>query len=164
MRSYYISTLLFLSLHNDENPSATSTNEKVTQYFKMMTATTTTMMCVCRPTSTHRPHPIETIPSTKLKALRRMGLEMKDVIKLGRRGVGEGVVYQIRNKWRTSEIAKLYCGGKAGINMKEIVDRLEEKTGGVVVHRAGGSVFLYRGNVNHDWSAEANNDTECNEE
>jgi len=89
----------------------------------------------------------DAIPPTKLRELRRMGLEMKDVIKLGRLGVGEGVVYQIRNRWRTSEIAKLYCGGKAGINMKEIVDRLEEKTGGIVVHRAGGSVFLYRADV-----------------
>lgn len=92
-------------------------------------------------------NPLEAIPPTKLKALRRMGLEMKDVIKLGRLGVGEGVVYQIRNRWKTSEIAKLYCGGKAGINMKEIVDRLEERTGGIVVHRAGGSVFLYRADV-----------------
>jgi RNA-binding protein YhbY len=90
---------------------------------------------------------LESIPPSKLRELRRTGLEMKDVIKLGRLGVGEGVIYQIRNRWKTSEIAKLYCGGKAGINMKEIVDRLEEKTGGIVVHRAGGSVFLYRADV-----------------
>jgi hypothetical protein len=43
------------------------------------------------------------------------------------------------------QVAKLYCGGKAGVNMKVMVEALERETGGVVIHKAGGSVFLYRG-------------------
>lgn len=42
-------------------------------------------------------------------------------------------------------MAKLYCGGKAGVNMKAMAEALERETGGVVIHRAGGSVLLYRG-------------------
>lgn len=47
------------------------------------------------------------------------------------------------------QVAKLYCGGKAGINMKAMAATLEQETGGIVIHRSGGSVFLYRGG-NHD--------------
>lgn len=120
--------------------------------------------------------PVDSIDPIKLKALRRLGLEMRDVIKLGRLGVGAGALHQIRNRWRTSEarrplflshlcytcpslsiltpnfflfvqVAKLYCGGKPGVNMKAMAEALERETGGVVIHRAGGSVFLYRGDA-----------------
>ena len=89
--------------------------------------------------------PLSRIPPEKLKSLRRLGLEMQDVIKLGRLGVGQGVKQQIHNRWKTSEVAKLYCGGKPGVNMKAMAEALERETGGIVVHRSGGSVFLYRG-------------------
>lgn len=81
----------------------------------------------------------------QLKALRRQGLELTDRIKLGRKLVAPGVVQQIFNRWNTVEVAKLRCEGKAGYNMKLIVERLEAGTGGVVIHKAGGTVLLYRG-------------------
>lgn len=46
------------------------------------------------------------------------------------------------------QVAKLYCGGKAGTNMKLMAEALERETGGIVIHRSGGSVYLYKG----DWS------------
>jgi hypothetical protein len=36
--------------------------------------------------------------------------------------------------------------------MKRMLEELEQRTGGVVLNRAGGTVFLYRG---ENWSAEA---------
>lgn len=47
---------------------------------------------------------LDSIPAGKLKELRRLGLSMKDIIKLGRRGVGGGVVGQIFARWNTSEV------------------------------------------------------------
>ena len=43
-----------------------------------------------------------------------------------------------------AQIAKLRCEGKHAANMKLLVAQLEERTGGIVVHKAGGTVFLYR--------------------
>jgi hypothetical protein len=43
------------------------------------------------------------------------------------------------------QVAKLYCGGKAGVNMKLMAEALERETGGIVIHRSGGSVYLYKG-------------------
>lgn len=50
------------------------------------------------------PSRIDSIPPEKLKTLRRLGLEMKDVIKIGRLGVGKGIIQQINNRWQTSEV------------------------------------------------------------
>ena len=50
------------------------------------------------------PSRLDSIPPEKLKSLRKIGLEMKDVIKLGRLGVGKGIIQQIRNRWQTSEV------------------------------------------------------------
>lgn len=51
---------------------------------------------------------LDQIPIEKLKALRKLGLSMKDVIKLGRRGVAPSVVVQIQNRWRTSEVRNFF--------------------------------------------------------
>jgi hypothetical protein len=50
------------------------------------------------------PSRIDSIPPEKLKSLRKIGLEMKDVIKVGRLGVGKGLIQQISNRWQTSEV------------------------------------------------------------
>ena len=50
---------------------------------------------------------LDAIPPPLLKALRRQGLQMKDAIKLGRLGVGDGMVEQIRRRWNTSEVGNL---------------------------------------------------------
>lgn len=50
------------------------------------------------------PSRLDSIPPEKLKSLRKIGLEMKDVIKLGRLGVGKGIIQQIKNRWQTSEV------------------------------------------------------------
>jgi hypothetical protein len=43
------------------------------------------------------------------------------------------------------QVAKVYCHGKLAADMRARSAELEALTGGVVVHRAGGVVFLYRG-------------------
>lgn len=47
---------------------------------------------------------LDSIPPARLKELRRKGHEQKDIIKLGRRGVCEPLVAQIKNRWKTSEV------------------------------------------------------------
>ena len=43
------------------------------------------------------------------------------------------------------QVARVYCHGKHAANMKVLVQQLEAATGGMVVHKAGGTVLLYRG-------------------
>lgn len=44
------------------------------------------------------------LPAERLKQLRRDGLALKDVIKVGRLGVAEGIAVQVRQRWNTSEV------------------------------------------------------------
>ena len=46
----------------------------------------------------------DSLSAERLKQLRRDGLEIKNVIKLGRKGVADGLVLQIRQRWNTSEV------------------------------------------------------------
>jgi RNA-binding protein YhbY len=97
-----------------------------------------------------RPSSIEDLPPARLKALRRMALEVRDVIKVGRRGVSAGLISQIHNRWRTSEVARLYCHGRPAADMKALADALQKATSGVVIHRSGGSIYVWRGDC---WDA-----------
>ena len=54
---------------------------------------------------------LDAIPPPLLKALRKQGQQLQDTIKLGRLGVGEGLVEQIRRRWNTTEVrvVALHC-------------------------------------------------------
>ena len=45
------------------------------------------------------------------------------------------------------QVVKLRCAGKHAVDMKALAASLEQRTGGVVVHRSGGTVFLWSGEV-----------------
>lgn len=51
----------------------------------------------------------DSLPPERLKQLRRDGLALKDVIKMGRRGPAEGLASQVRQRWNTSEVSKAGC-------------------------------------------------------
>jgi hypothetical protein len=50
---------------------------------------------------------LQALDPATLKALRREGLQLKAAIKLGRLGVGEGLVEQIRRRWHTTQVRRL---------------------------------------------------------
>ena len=52
------------------------------------------------------PSKADALPPERLKQLRRDGLAMKDVIKMGRRGPAEGLANQVRQRWNTSEVRR----------------------------------------------------------
>lgn len=47
------------------------------------------------------------LPPERLKQLRRDGLALKDVIKMGRRGAADGLAKQVQQRWNTSEVRRL---------------------------------------------------------
>ncbi|KAK9828915.1 hypothetical protein WJX72_002774 [[Myrmecia] bisecta] len=87
----------------------------------------------------------DALPKAKVKRLVTEGLKITTPIKLGRKGVWEDLVFQIRNRWRTSEVVRLYCHGKHAANMRVVAEQLEKQSGGIIVQRAGGTILLYRG-------------------
>ncbi|KAK1664601.1 hypothetical protein QYE76_052760 [Lolium multiflorum] len=81
--------------------------------------------------------------------------EVRDLIKphmshnrqlnIGRDGLTHNMLEMIHCHWRRQEICKVRCRGVPTVDMKNLCHHLEEKSGGKVIKRVGGVVFLYRG-------------------
>lgn len=58
------------------------------------------------PAAAPAPAAADSLAPDRLKQLRRDGMALKDVIKMGRRGVAEGLTKQIQQRWNTSEVRR----------------------------------------------------------
>ncbi|XP_062151304.1 CRM-domain containing factor CFM2, chloroplastic isoform X2 [Alnus glutinosa] len=81
----------------------------------------------------------------ELRRLRKIGIETRKKLKIGKAGVTEGIVNGIHERWRQYEVVKIVCEDLSRLNMKRTHDLLERKTGGLVVWRSGSKIVLYRG-------------------
>lgn len=86
--------------------------------------------------------------------------EIKDMLKpyvssnkqvnLGRDGLTHNMLELIHTHWRRQPVCKVRCLGVPTVDMDNICQCLEEKTGGKIIHRIGGVVYLFRGrNYDH---------------
>ncbi|KAL2607663.1 hypothetical protein R1flu_026236 [Riccia fluitans] len=66
-------------------------------------------------------------------------------INIGWRGWGHNYIMLVHSYWKKSEVCKIKCKGAITLNMDFFCDKLELKTGGRVIHRNLGVVYLYRG-------------------
>ncbi|KAH9318937.1 hypothetical protein KI387_020706, partial [Taxus chinensis] len=71
-------------------------------------------------------------------------------INLGRNGFTHNMLELIHEHWRRQLVCKIKCKGVPTIDMDNVCYHIEDKTGGKIIHRAGGVVYLFRGrNYNH---------------
>lgn len=66
-------------------------------------------------------------------------------INMGWRGWGHNYITLVHSYWKKSEVCKIKCKGAVTLDMDFLCNKLEEKTGGRVIHRNQGVVYLYRG-------------------
>ncbi|KAL6566514.1 CRS1 YhbY [Orobanche gracilis] len=68
----------------------------------------------------------------------------------GRDGVTHNMLELIHTHWRRQPICKVRCLGVPTVDMDNICRCLEEKSGGRIIHRVGGVLYLFRGrNYDH---------------
>ena len=96
-----------------------------------------------RPPFAEDPDARDPSPSDYIQDAIRTGHAMKDVIKVGRRGACDDLVDHIQRRWKTSPVIKLHCRGKHANDMKNLAHELEERTGGSVLFRSGGTIILH---------------------
>ncbi|KAL2547014.1 CRS2-associated factor 2 [Forsythia ovata] len=71
-------------------------------------------------------------------------------VNLGRDGLTHNMLELIHTHWRRQPVCKVRCLGVPTVDMDNICCRLEEKTGGKIINRVGGVVYLFRGrNYDH---------------
>ena len=61
----------------------------------------------------------------ELRRLRKMGIELRKKLKVGKAGITEGIVNGIHERWRHSEVVKVVCEDLCRMNMKRTHELLE---------------------------------------
>ncbi|PIA37958.1 hypothetical protein AQUCO_02900067v1 [Aquilegia coerulea] len=66
-------------------------------------------------------------------------------VNLGRDGLTHNMLELIHSHWKRQRVCKVKCKGVPTVDMDNVCHHVEEKTGGKIIHRAGGTLFLFRG-------------------
>ncbi|KAK7386787.1 hypothetical protein VNO78_27123 [Psophocarpus tetragonolobus] len=72
-------------------------------------------------------------------------------INLGRDGLTHNMLELIHSHWKRRRVCKVRCLGVPTVDMDNVCHHIEEKTGGKIIHRVGGIVYLFRGR-NYNYS------------
>ncbi|KAM0951248.1 putative RNA-binding, CRM domain, YhbY-like superfamily, CRS2-associated factor, plant [Dioscorea sansibarensis] len=79
------------------------------------------------------------------KALVKPHLSHNRQVNLGRDGLTHNMLELVHTHWKRQEICKIRCRGVPTVDMNNVCRHLEEKTGGKIIYRQGGVVYLFRG-------------------
>ncbi|XP_074307203.1 CRS2-associated factor 2, chloroplastic-like [Silene latifolia] len=66
-------------------------------------------------------------------------------VNLGRDGLTHNMLELIHNHWKRQQVCKVRCKGVPTVDMDNVCRCIEDKTGGKIIHRVGGIIYLFRG-------------------
>lgn len=66
-------------------------------------------------------------------------------LNMGRDGLTHNMLNNIHAHWKRRRVCKIKCKGVCTVDMDNVSQQLEEKTGGKIIYRRGGVIFLFRG-------------------
>ncbi|XP_024516167.1 CRS2-associated factor 2, chloroplastic [Selaginella moellendorffii] len=66
-------------------------------------------------------------------------------VNIGRDGLTHNMLDLIHCHWKRRRVIKLRCKGVPTIDMDNVCFHIEDKTGGKIIQRHGGSIYLFRG-------------------
>uniref|UniRef100_A0A803M8W0 CRM domain-containing protein n=2 Tax=Chenopodium quinoa TaxID=63459 RepID=A0A803M8W0_CHEQI len=69
----------------------------------------------------------------------------KRQLNMGRDGLTHNMLDNIHAHWKRRRVCKIKCKGVCTVDMDNVCQQLEERTGGKIIHRHGGVIFLFRG-------------------
>ncbi|MED6184153.1 CCR4-Not complex caf1 ribonuclease subunit Caf1 [Stylosanthes scabra] len=66
-------------------------------------------------------------------------------LNLGRDGLTHNMLENIHSHWKRRRVCKIKCRGVCTVDMDNVCQQLEERTGGKIIYRHSGTVYLFRG-------------------
>ncbi|KAH0458710.1 hypothetical protein IEQ34_011524 [Dendrobium chrysotoxum] len=87
----------------------------------------------------------EPLTRAEAVALVKPYLSSNRQVNLGRDGLTHNMLELIHSHWRRQEVCKVRSRGVPTVDMNNVCYHLEEKTGGKIIRRTGGIVYLFRG-------------------
>ncbi|KAK8597703.1 hypothetical protein V6N13_095103 [Hibiscus sabdariffa] len=87
----------------------------------------------------------EPLTSEEVKELVNSCLKSQRQLNMGRDGLTHNMLDNIHAHWKRRRVCKIKCKGVCTVDMDNVCEQLEERTGGKVIFRRGGVLFLFRG-------------------
>ncbi|XP_061966520.1 CRS2-associated factor 1, chloroplastic [Populus nigra] len=72
-------------------------------------------------------------------------LKAKRQLNMGRDGLTHNMLDNIHAHWKRRRVCKIKCKGVCTVDMDNVCQQLEERTGGKIIYRKGGVLYLFRG-------------------
>ncbi|XP_050216950.1 CRS2-associated factor 1, chloroplastic [Mercurialis annua] len=92
----------------------------------------------------------EPLTKEEIRELIEGCLRTRRQLNMGRDGLTHNMLDNIHALWKRRRVCKIKCIGVCTVDMDNVCQQLEERTGGKVIYRKSGVVFLFRGrNYNH---------------
>ncbi|KAF7819779.1 CRS2-associated factor 1, chloroplastic-like [Senna tora] len=66
-------------------------------------------------------------------------------LNIGRDGLTHNMLDNIHALWKRRRVCKIKCKGVCTVDMDNVCQQLEDRTGGKIIYRKGGVVYLFRG-------------------
>ncbi|CAJ2676253.1 unnamed protein product [Trifolium pratense] len=87
----------------------------------------------------------EPLTREEINDLVQSSLKCSRQLNLGRDGFTHNMLDNIHAHWKRRRVCKVKCIGVCTVDMDNVCQQLEEKTGGKVIYRRGGVLYLFRG-------------------
>ncbi|XXG59035.1 hypothetical protein AAC387_Pa04g1187 [Persea americana] len=87
----------------------------------------------------------EPLTKEEVKDLIKSCLKTRRQLNMGRDGLTHNMLDNIHSHWKRKRVCKIKCKGVCTVDMANVHQQLEEKTGGKIIYSRGGVLFLFRG-------------------
>ncbi|KAL0552845.1 hypothetical protein IC582_011972 [Cucumis melo] len=87
----------------------------------------------------------EPLTEEEIKMLIRGCIKSNRQLNIGRDGLTHNMLENIHAHWKRRRVCKIKCKGVCTVDMDNVKQQLEEKTGGKIIYSRGGALYLYRG-------------------
>ncbi|CAD5193560.1 unnamed protein product [Musa acuminata subsp. malaccensis] len=87
----------------------------------------------------------EPLTTEEIKVLIKGCLRTKRQLNMGRDGLTHNMLENIHAHWKRRRVCKIKCKGVCTVDMDNVRQQLEEKTGGKIIYTKGGVIYLFRG-------------------
>ncbi|KAK3210654.1 hypothetical protein Dsin_015360 [Dipteronia sinensis] len=87
----------------------------------------------------------EPLTKEEVEELVHSSLKSSRQLNMGRDGLTHNMLDNIHALWKRRRVCKIKCKGVCTVDMDNVCQQLEERTGGKIIHRRGGVLYLFRG-------------------
>ncbi|KAF8022834.1 hypothetical protein BT93_F0373 [Corymbia citriodora subsp. variegata] len=87
----------------------------------------------------------ESLTEEEVRDLVKGCIKSQRQLNMGRDGLTHNMLDNIHAHWKRRRVCKIKCKGVCTVDMDNVKQQLEERTGGKIIYSKGGVIFLFRG-------------------